>query len=128
MDIDRQVEYWKTGAEEDLAAAESLLEKGHFRHCLFCAHLGLEKMLKALVVRATHDAPPRIHSLIRLSKLAEVKLDQAQADFLREFEAYQIEGRYPDRQQLDVGVSLARQELNAAKEMLTWLSRQLSKP
>lgn len=125
MDIGRQVEYWRAGSDEDLAAAESLLEKGHVRHCLFFAHLAMEKMVKALVAQCTREVPPRIHSLIRLSKLAELKLDQAQADFLREFEAYEIEGRYPDRQQLDVGISLARQELNAAKEMLTWLSRQL---
>ncbi len=124
MDIDRQVEYWKTGAEEDLAAAESLLEKGHFRHCLFCAHLALEKMLKALVVRATHDAPPRIHRLPRLAVMAGPKLDGGQMDSLREFGAYQTEGWYPHAEQLEINADLARDELCRAKEILAWLSRQ----
>ena len=47
MDVQKQIEFWKVSAEEDFAAAESLLEKGHFRHCLFFAHLAVEKMLKS---------------------------------------------------------------------------------
>ncbi len=48
MDVSKQIDYWKTGAEEDFAAAQSLPEKGHFRHSLFFAHLALEKMLKLM--------------------------------------------------------------------------------
>jgi uncharacterized protein (UPF0332 family) len=58
MGIDEQVEYWETGSAEDLAAAESLLEKGHLRHCLSCAYWALEKMLKALVTQRTKGVPP----------------------------------------------------------------------
>jgi hypothetical protein len=32
VDVPKQIEYWKAGSDEDFAAAESLLEKGHLRH------------------------------------------------------------------------------------------------
>jgi HEPN domain-containing protein len=126
MDIDEQVEYWRTGSGEDLAAAESLLEKGHLRHCLFFAHSALEKILKAHVVRVTHDAPPRIHNLVRLARLAGLKPDDEQERFLRRFDLYQLEGRYPDAQQVVLTPGLARQEFQKATEMWQWLKTQLS--
>ena len=39
MDADKQVGYSKGGTDDDFAAAESLTEKGHWRHCLFFADL-----------------------------------------------------------------------------------------
>lgn len=125
MDIEEQVEYWKNGSAEDLAAAESLLEKGHLRHCLFFAHLALEKMLKAHVTRQTKDMPPKIHSLPRLAMLAGLTLSGEQMDLLREFGIYQIEGRYPDAEQVVIDRTLACEELRRTREMLAWLSRQL---
>jgi HEPN domain-containing protein len=125
MDVEKQVEYWTAGSAEDLAAAEALLEKGHLRHCLFFAHLALEKMLKAFVTRQTKSTAPRIHGLPRLVTIAGLKLDEEQMDFLREFGVYQIEGRYPDTEQAQIDPVLAREELRRTREILAWLSRQL---
>lgn len=128
MDIEKQVTYWATGSAEDLAAAESLLERGHLRQCLFLTHLALEKMLKAMVVYVTHDIPPCIHNLIRLAELASLKPDDEQKRFLRRFDLYQLEGRYPDVRQVELNVGLARQELQTATETWQWLKTQLSVP
>jgi HEPN domain-containing protein len=125
MDVEKQIEYWKSGAEEDFAAAQSLLEKGHFRHCLFFAHLSIEKILKAHVVIATRDIPPRIHSLIRLAELAGLKLEPQQEQFLREFGVYQLEGRYPDSEQIPLDLNAAKDDLSKAEEILRWLKNQL---
>jgi HEPN domain-containing protein len=78
VDVAKQIDYWRTGGDEDFAAAESLLEKGHLRHCLFFAHLAVEKMLKAHVTSQTKDVPPRIHNLIRLAKMAGLSPDSEQ--------------------------------------------------
>jgi HEPN domain-containing protein len=126
VDIEEQVKYWTTGSAEDLAAAESLLEKGHLRHCLFFAHLALEKMVKAHVVRTTRDDPLRIHNLVRLAQLAGLKLEDEQERFLRRFDLYQLEGRYPEAQQVVLDPPLARRELQKATEMWQWLKTQLS--
>jgi HEPN domain-containing protein len=125
MDVRSHIDYWRTSSDEDFAAAESLLEKCHLRHSLFLAHLSVEKMLKAHVTRQTGEVPPRTHNLIRLVEIADLKLDPEQEEFLREFGVYQLEGRYPDSEQVPLVLSLAREEISIAKEMLTWLKKQL---
>ena len=125
MNARKQIDYWRTSADEDFAAAQSLLEKGHLRHCLFFAHLAIEKMLKAHVTRRTSDIPPRIHNLVRLAEIAELKLDSDKAESLREFGVYQLEGRYPDSEQITLDLQIAKREISKAKEVLEWLKRQL---
>jgi HEPN domain-containing protein len=127
MNIRSQVEYWKTGAEEDFAAAQSLLEKGHLRHCLFFMHLSLEKMLKAHVVVQTKEIPPRIHDFVRLSEIACLNLSKEQKEFLLKFRIYQLEGRYPDSEQMLLDRIFVNKKLSGAKEMLEWLKAQLQK-
>ena len=123
MDTQKQIEYWVKGAEEDFAAAQSLLGKGHMRQCLFFAHLAIEKLLKAHVIKQTNDIPPRIHNLIRLAKIARLKLQPQQEQFLREFGIYQLEGRYPDAEQIPMDNGLAKQEMSSAGEILKWLNK-----
>lgn len=125
MDTQKQVDYWVNSADEDFAAAQSLLEKGHFRHCLFFAHLAIEKMLKAHVAKQTKDVPPRIHNFVSLAKIAGLSLDVDREQLLSEFEVYQLEGRYPDRGQLPLNTSITRKEISKAKEIMKWLKAQL---
>jgi HEPN domain-containing protein len=124
MDIEKQISYWITGAEEDFAAARSLFEKGHLRHCLFLAHLAVEKRLKAHVIRQTKDVPPKLHNLIRLAQIAKLKLQPQQEQFLREFGIYQLEGRYPDAEQMLFDRNSTEQEMSRVGEMLKWLNSQ----
>jgi len=125
MEVDKQIEYWRAGSDEDFAAAESLLEKGHLRHSLFFCHLALEKMLKGHVAQRTRQIPPRIHNLVRLAEIANLKLEPEPREFLREFNLYQSEGRYPDFSPVSIDVSLAREEISKTREMLRWLKTQL---
>ena len=125
MDVQKQVDYWRIGGQEDLAAAKSLLEKGHLRHGLFFAHLALEKLLKAHVTRQTKDVPPRIHNLARLSEIAKLSISSEQSSFLNEFGVYQLEGRYPDSVELNLDPVFARGEITRAEELLNWLIKRL---
>jgi len=121
VDVQKHMEYWRYGSEEDIAAARSLFEKQHFRHSFFLAHWAIEKMLKAHVTRQTKDVPPRIHNLVRLAELAELALSPERWQTLREFEAYQLEGRYPEAAQVPLDARTARPEIARAEEMLKWL-------
>ena len=125
MDIKKHILYWKNSSYEDLDAAGSLLEKKHLRHCMFFSHLALEKAFKALVTQKTQQVPPRTHNLIRLAEMAELVLDDEQADFVREFGVYQLEGRYPDSEQIALNESFVRSELDKVKELLEWLIDRL---
>src|SRR3972149_9615828 len=120
MDVGKQIDFWKTSSDEDFAAAKALLEKGHLRHCLFFAHLALEKMLKAHVTQRTKDIPPRIHNLVRLSENAELSLTGEQASFLRSFDMYQMEGRYPDSVLANLESKTAKEKIAVTKEILKW--------
>ena len=125
MDTKEHILYWKNSSQEDLDAAWSLLEKKHLRHCMFFAHLTLEKAIKAHVTKKTQQVPPRIHNLLRLVEISEIALDDKRTDFLREFGAYQLEGRYPDSEQIDLNESFVKSELDKVKEMFKWLISQL---
>jgi len=125
MDVKKQIDYWRVSSEEDFAAAQSLLEKGHLRHCLFFAHLAVEKMLKAHVTSRTSDVPPKMHNLVRLAEIAELSLTPEQTGFLRSFDMYQLEGRYPDSVLGKLKSKTAKEKLAVAKEMLKWLKKQL---
>lgn len=125
MDVKQQIQYWIVSGEEDFAAAQSLLDKGHLRHSLFFAHLAIEKMLKAHVVKTTQEVPPKIHDLMRLAQIAGLDLTETQQNLLLEFRVYQLEGRYPDSQQMPLDVSFVKSELTRTQEILTWLKMQL---
>ncbi|MHC4568366.1 MAG: HEPN domain-containing protein [Planctomycetota bacterium] len=125
VDVTEHINYWRDGSDEDFAAAESLLEKGHLRHSLFFAHLAVGKMLKAHVTRQTGDVPPRTHNLIRLAELADILPDREQMKFLRSFDLYQMEGRYPESTYVSIDSSTAREKLALAGEILRWLKPQL---
>ncbi len=125
MDVAKQVDYWRIGGQEDLAAAKSLLEKGHLRHGLFFAHLALEKLLKAHVTRQTKDVPPRIHNLARLVEIAGIIPSGDQTDFLRRFGTYQLEGRYPGSVQVPLDKKNAKNKLEQVEDLISWLIERL---
>ena len=125
MDIAQQIGYWRKSAEEDLEAGRSLLEKEHFRHALFLAHLALEKMLKAKVIMNTKQPPPRIHNLERLAEISGLTLSLERKQTLAEFGIYQLQGRYPDPAQAPIDKESAKKDFSIAEEMLKWLTAQL---
>ena len=85
MTKDEHVKYWLNSAGHDLETAESLFASGRYDWCLFIGHLVLEKTLKALVVLNNEDnLPPKIHNLVKLAKLASVKLTMEQEIFFDE--------------------------------------------
>lgn len=127
MDVPKQIDYWKKGSEEDLDFAETALKLGKLRHGMFFAHLAVEKMLKAHVARYTKSVPPRIHVLERLAQLGDLEINAKRLNFLREFDVYQLEGRYPGSTQRPLEAKAARRDFQAAKEMITWLKNQLEK-
>ncbi len=66
-------------------------------HALFFGHLYLEKLAKALWVKNNKENyPPKIHNLVRILELSEIKLEDNDMEFLDILNWFQIEGRYPD--------------------------------
>jgi HEPN domain-containing protein len=127
INVSEQIEYWHKGALEDMDAATVLLEKNKIRHSLFFAHLSVEKMLKAHVVKATNDLPPRTHDLLRLAERSGLRIEPSLRSFLARFQQHCLEGRYPDSPQGPApSAAEARAELSEAQGVLEWLRKQLS--
>jgi HEPN domain-containing protein len=73
-----------------------LYKGGEYSNCLFFGHIVIEKILKALVVQETRKHPPRIHDLVRLSKLARLDLEEDKIELLDTINEFNIRARYPD--------------------------------
>lgn len=124
MDIDKQIDYWRTSSLEDLDAAQALVKVGKYRHGLFLAHLALEKMLKAHVCRTTGDVPPRIHTLPTLAARAGLALPKSRSVFLSMFDRYQMQGRYPEPRSKGITKARAALEMRHCGEVIAWLLKK----
>ena len=82
VDIEKQIAFWRSSAEEDWGVARQLVENERTRHGLFFAHLALEKILKAIVYKHSQDLAPKLHNLSRLSELAGLTLDTEKMEVL----------------------------------------------
>ncbi len=99
MDVQKQIDYWRLGSDDDWSSAERLFASGHdFHWALFIMHLSVEKALKALVVKRTEQQPARIHNLLRLAELAELSLETSQAQLFYEASQFNLHARYPEEQ------------------------------
>ena len=121
IDVEKQVAYWRKGAEEDWEVGADLVKRRKTRHGLFFIHLAIEKLLKAHVCRATGEVAPKIHSLIRLSELSGLDVSTDRKDFLADFNRYNLAGRYPEAQGSPPSPAEARSRLSRAREIYGWL-------
>ena len=96
INLEKQIEYWKSGSLSDIETAEILIDKGKYIHELFFCHLVIEKALKAHYVKVLKSFAPKTHDLIYLTNKSNLILDERQNFILVILMKYQLEGRYPD--------------------------------
>lgn len=91
------IRYWKTNAAKDWKRVNLLFKNRDYVFALFCAHLTLEKLVKALWVKDnTLNHPPKIHNLSKLIAQTKLVLTDVELIFCADMNKFQIEGRYPD--------------------------------
>ncbi len=125
LDVDKQIEFWQLGAQEDWVVAKELVDRGRVRHGLFFGHLALEKLLKAHVCKQTRDLAPKIHNLVRLAETARLELCPEYLDLIAEMNAFNIEGRYPESLTPPPSVREAEGYVRRAQEVFEWLMNLL---
>lgn len=97
MTKQEHVAYWIKSASQDWEAVESLFSSKKYVHSLFFAHLVLEKWCKAHWVKDNeNNTPPKTHNLVKLVSETSLNLNEQTINFLREFNDFQLESRYPD--------------------------------
>jgi len=125
INVRKQIVYWETGADEDLLNARIMIENKRALAALFFCHLCLEKILKALVVKATEEHPARTHILASLADTARIDFDDQQYQFVAEIQAYQLEGRYPENFPSEPDMVSAQVYFDQTIMLHTWLKAKL---
>ena len=93
----QHVDYWLHGAAENMKDMMAAINSKRRSNAMFCGHLTVEKMLKALcAVRGKRIY--REHNLLKLAKEAGliVALTTAQQEELLTITGFNIEARYDD--------------------------------
>lgn len=124
-DIPKQIEYWVRTSEEDFEVGKNLVLADKTRHGLFFINLAIEKLLKACVCKNQGQTPPKIHNLLRLAELAEIKLDKDKFDSLGAINRFCLEGRYPEQWTAIPDKEEVKRYLKISNEILKWLKQQL---
>jgi HEPN domain-containing protein len=126
VSLQRLLLHWTSGADEDLLAAKSLINKRYYRQGLFLAHLSVEKYLKAIITRTTGAEAPYLHNLVRLAEIAGVDLPTDWDAFVRAFNVFNLTGRYPWQMSEEIEDEEAKQRFKRAEEFLQWLKSTYS--
>ena len=91
--------YWVEQADDSWKSAGVLMENKRYMMALFCWHLTIEKLLKAMWVKNNKDNyPPRTHNLTFLHDSSNAALTEDMQAELNVINSWNIEGRYPDYQ------------------------------
>jgi HEPN domain-containing protein len=128
FDVARTVKYWIDSAAYDLETGRSLLEAKRFPYALFFAHLALEKILKALVVKAAQAHAPYTHSLTLLAGKTNLDVSDSILDRLAEYTEFHLESRYPDEKKEfyeKCTEEFARRKFEEMVELYKWLIQKL---
>ena len=125
INIEKQIEYWISNAEDDILTANLLIKEKRFLHGLFFCHLVVEKALKANFVKNNKDFAPRSHNLFYLSEKGNISFSEEKQIFLGILMKYQLQGRYPDYNPHIPNESKVNEYLEMTKSLLLWLKEKL---
>ena len=91
MTKEQYVDYWMNTAEEDWTTVGVLFAMERYLHCLYWAHLMLEKLANALWIKNNSDnIPPKSHDIVWLLGESKVDLGKDYTEFLYKFNRFQL--------------------------------------
>ncbi|MBK9357410.1 MAG: HEPN domain-containing protein [Bacteroidales bacterium] len=127
MDDATRHEEWYFQSDYDLETASAMFESGRYVYCIFMCHLSIEKALKGLLVRSRNMFPSKSHSLLFFVEKMDLKLDDAQYEFLYTLNKISVPTRYPeDLRKLVAAYSRERtlSILDQTKKIQVWIKQQ----
>jgi len=122
------IEYWVKSSKMDFDAALDLFKAKKYPHCLFFAHLSMEKLLKTLFVKTNQEHAPITHNLLLLAKEAGLELNDSQFEQFAEINTFNIEARYPDEKfkfYKKCTFEFTEKYIKILEERLNWLRKKL---
>lgn len=94
MKLSKTVKFLQESSDHDWDIASSLLKSKKYDACLFFCHLTLEKLLKGLATAKNNEIFPHSHDLVKLARLAGVKINEKQKEELEIITSFNISARY----------------------------------
>lgn len=119
---------WVQLSEYDLGTAHHMLATGRYLYVVFCCHLAMEKMLKAVATEVLQCSPPRTHDLLYLTKLSTLRLPQGLLEFVGTMNNVSVITRYPDdlaSTLREYPESVVRSYLGRTEDVVQWLRQQI---
>lgn len=117
---------WFEQAEYDYETALCMAHSERNIYAIFMCHLAIEKALKGHVHKLTEEHPPRIHSLIQLTKMAKLDPSKEFQHFLVGLDQASIPTRYPEDLMTAKKIYTKKRTeeiLTKTKEVLEWLEK-----
>ena len=94
---EQYIDYWIDTSNNDWVTVEAMFAAERYLHCLFWAHLVLEKLAKANWVKNHEEnIPPKVHDIVWLLEESQVEISSEEKIFLEVFNRFQLSTRYPD--------------------------------
>lgn len=131
MVVDKEqkiIQYWSIASKQDFETAIILFKNKKYHHALFFCHLSIEKILKALIIKSTREAPPFLHDLVRLAEKAGINLSVKVKNELVEIGTFNIEARYDDYKlsfYKKADKIFSSKYITMARKILKWLNKYL---
>ncbi|OFX30475.1 MAG: hypothetical protein A2X08_05565 [Bacteroidetes bacterium GWA2_32_17] len=129
MTKEEHISYWIKNADRDWKRMQLCFKSKDYVFCLFCIHLSLEKLCKAIWVKYHKtDFPPRIHNLKYILEKTPVILSEDDWIFLLFINKFNLEGRYPDYADKIYKIcnkKLTQDTINKAKNIRLCLQKNL---
>ena len=129
MTKEQYIDYWIDTAQNDWITVEAMFTANRYLHCLFWAHLVLEKLAKAHWVKNhSENITPKVHNIVWLLEESKVEITTEHITFLEVFNRFQLSTRYPDYlRKIDklCTKELTIEQLDKVKEIRTCLLEML---
>jgi len=117
---------WMEQADYDYETAVYMAQGERYIYTVFMCHLAIEKALKGCIVKVTNVMPPKIHSLIQLTKKSELTPPEDIGKFLVSLDQASIPTRYPEDLMTVKKIytkDKTEEILTKTKEALEWLNK-----
>lgn len=129
------VKKWLEYAKADLEAAEVLIKhpkSGYsYQSAVLHCHQAIEKIIKTVIV-LNEDEVYRIHDLVRLAELSELKLADEFQNYIRELNVHYQPSRYPDISyegktgKFYYSKENSQYHFNMTKKLFLWLEKKIT--
>ncbi|MBV6512527.1 MAG: hypothetical protein FMNOHCHN_02034 [Ignavibacteriaceae bacterium] len=94
LDVTKLIEFWTDSAGSDYLTMINLFNSKDYHWSLFMGHLVIEKLLKALYVKAKNSHAPLTHDLKRIAQIIPLELTDEYSDWLDIISSFNINARY----------------------------------